>query len=48
MELFLQADTSSLGYQIGYRIGSWLPFVLLAILLFFMIRSIRRQQKKGN
>lgn len=26
-------DTTDIGYQIGYQIGSWLPFLILAILL---------------
>jgi hypothetical protein len=32
----LQVDTTASGYQIGYQIGSWLPFLVLATLLLFL------------
>ncbi|KGE88952.1 MAG: hypothetical protein ACE362_23205 [Phaeodactylibacter xiamenensis] len=41
-------DTTSSGYQIGYEIGSWLPFIILFTLaLMVIIRSFRLSQKKG-
>ena len=40
----LQADTTSAGYQIGYQIGSWLPFLVLAgILLFLTYRNWKKR-----
>lgn len=39
----VQVDTSSAGYKIGYQIGSWLPFILLAaILIFLTVRAVRK------
>jgi hypothetical protein len=41
-------DTTSSDYQIGYEIGSWLPFIILFTLaLMVIIRSFRLSQKKG-
>lgn len=35
-------DTTSQGYQIGYEIGSWLPFIIIFTLaLMVIIRSYR-------
>ena len=36
--ILLQADTSDVGYRIGYQVGSWLPFILLAVVAFLIIR----------
>jgi hypothetical protein len=30
--MLLQVDTTSVGYQIGYQIGSWLPFVVVIVI----------------
>ena len=39
----VQVDTSSAGYKVGYQIGSWLPFILLAaILIFLTVRAVRK------
>ncbi|MBV6652374.1 MAG: hypothetical protein KI786_01370 [Mameliella sp.] len=41
-------DTTSAGYQIGYKIGSWLPFVIIFVLaLMVIIRTYRLSQKNG-
>ncbi len=37
-------DTTSTGYQIGYEIGSWLPFFVLAGLFLLMLRAVWRNQ----
>jgi hypothetical protein len=42
----LQAATDSAAYKIGYTVGSWLPFVLLAVLLTVMILSLRKRRSK--
>lgn len=44
--LLLQAAADSSAYKLGYKIGSWLPFVLLALLLTVMILSIRKRRSK--
>ncbi len=39
-------DTTDAGYQIGYQIGSWLPFIIIFTLaLMVIIRSYRLSQK---
>jgi hypothetical protein len=38
-------DTTSQGYQIGYQIGSWLPFVILAGLFIGMLSMLMRKNK---
>jgi hypothetical protein len=47
MHLLLQADvltdTTALGYRIGYSIGSWLPFLLIAGLALLIILRRYRQ-----
>ncbi|MEQ8702728.1 MAG: hypothetical protein RIC19_02350 [Phaeodactylibacter sp.] len=41
-------DTTSAAYQIGYQIGSWLPFVIIFVLaLLVIIRTYRLSQKNG-
>lgn len=35
------ADTTSVSYQIGYKIGSWLPFVVVAVLAILIINKTR-------
>lgn len=35
--MLIQVDTTSIGYQIGYQIGSWLPFVLVVVIFAFII-----------
>jgi len=41
-------DTTSAGYQIGYEIGNWLPFIIIFTLaLMVVIRSYRLSQKNG-
>ncbi len=41
------ADTTSAGYKIGYQIGSWLPFVILAGLMIALIIQASRNSTKG-
>ena len=40
-----QVDTSDIRYKVGYEIGSWLPFVLLAGLFIFMLVMARRRSE---
>lgn len=41
-------DTTSADYQIGYQIGTWLPFIIIFTLaLMVIIRSYRLSQKDG-
>lgn len=42
-------DTTSSAYQLGYQIGSWLPFILLIILaMMVIIRSYRLSADKQH
>jgi hypothetical protein len=34
---FIQADTTAVGYRIGYTIGSWLPFIIVGIIAIMVI-----------
>lgn len=44
LNLFAQEpDTASLGYQVGYHIGSWLPFSIIALLAVLIILKSSRQ-----
>lgn len=36
--IFLQVDTTAIGYKIGHEIGSWLPFVIIVILALLVWR----------
>ncbi|MCB9284993.1 MAG: hypothetical protein H6563_13025 [Lewinellaceae bacterium] len=41
-----QADTTDIGYKIGYQIGGWLPFIVLAfILILLTYRNWKRRSK---
>jgi hypothetical protein len=40
--LQVAADSTSFGYKIGYQIGSWVPFVFIAVLVFAILRKQRR------
>ncbi len=47
--LFLQemVDTTSYGYRLGYKIGTWLPvIVLITLYLLMLYASFRRKRKK--
>lgn len=39
---FVQVDTTSVGYKIGYEIGSWLPFLIIITLLLLVMFRARR------
>lgn len=41
-----QVDTTAIGYRIGYSIGSWLPFVIIAILALVIILKGYRHGKE--
>jgi hypothetical protein len=42
-------DTTTQGYQIGYKIGSWLPFIIIFTLaLMVIIRSYRLSRKDNS
>lgn len=40
------ADTSSFGYKAGYHIGSWLPFLIIVILVVLIIRKSGGQSRE--
>lgn len=44
--LSAQADTTDIRYKIGYEIGSWLPFIILAGLFIFMLVVARRRSEE--
>lgn len=46
MNFLLQAAADSSAYKIGYKVGSWLPFILLALILTVMIISLARRGRK--
>lgn len=37
MVFFLQTDTTDIQYKIGYQLGSWLPFILIAVVALAII-----------
>ena len=43
--LSAQVDTTDARYKIGYEIGSWLPFVILAGLFILMLVMARRRSE---
>lgn len=46
VHLFAQdTDTTSLGYQIGYHIGSWLPFSIIILLALLILLKSSRQRR---
>jgi hypothetical protein len=45
-DVLLQAAADSSAYKLGYNIGSWLPFVLLGLVLTAMILSLRKRRSK--
>jgi len=46
--LFQEVDTTSAQYKIGYEIGSWLPFIILAAVFIWMsIAAYRRGRRAG-
>jgi hypothetical protein len=47
MRRLLQAAVDSTQYKLGYKIGVWIPFILLGIALTVMILVIRKKNK-GN
>jgi hypothetical protein len=38
-------DTSGFGYRIGYEIGSWLPFLIIVVLMLLIIRKMAQQRQ---
>ena len=40
-----EADTTSLGYQVGYHIGSWLPFSIIVLLALLVLLKSSRQKR---
>ena len=44
--LFLQVDTTSVGYKVGLQIGSWLPFLVIAIIALLII--VKGYRHKGE
>ncbi|MBV6428838.1 MAG: hypothetical protein KIPDCIKN_03375 [Haliscomenobacter sp.] len=43
---FLQVDTTSVGYKVGLQIGSWLPFLVIAIIALLII--VKGYRHKGE
>ena len=48
MILSAQADTTDVRYKIGYEIGSWLPFVILAGLFILMLVRARQRSERSE
>lgn len=46
--IFQQVDTTSTGYKIGYEIGSWLPFIILAAAFIWMAVAAYRRSRRNN
>jgi lipopolysaccharide export LptBFGC system permease protein LptF len=44
--LFQEVDTTSAQYKIGYEIGSWLPFIILAVIFIWMSVAAYRRSKR--
>ena len=45
--LLAQVDTTSASYKIGYKIGTWLPFIILASLFIYMaVKAARRSREQ--
>lgn len=42
---FLQIDTTSTSYTIGYYVGSWLPFGFLVLMGLLVMWLIGRKRK---
>ncbi|MCU0394603.1 MAG: cytochrome c-type biogenesis protein CcmH [Chitinophagaceae bacterium] len=42
---FLQIDTTSTSYKIGYHVGSWLPFAFLVLMGLLVMWMIGRRRK---
>ncbi|MCB0564623.1 MAG: hypothetical protein KDD01_09645 [Phaeodactylibacter sp.] len=40
-----EADTAGLGYQVGYHIGSWLPFSIIVLLALLVLLKSSRQKR---
>ncbi|MCB0558310.1 MAG: hypothetical protein H6573_05985 [Lewinellaceae bacterium] len=40
-----EADTTSLGYQVGYHIGNWLPFSIIVLLTLLVLLKSSRQKR---
>jgi hypothetical protein len=41
-------DTTGLQYRIGYQLGSWLPFIIIALMMALVtIRGIRISRQKN-
>lgn len=38
-------DTTDTGYQIGYQIGSWLPFLIIITLVLMVMYRARKLSK---
>ena len=43
-----QVDTTDAGYQLGYKIGSWLPLIFLTGLFIFMLVMARKRSEKND
>lgn len=42
--ILLEADTTGIQYKIGYQIGSWLPFILIAaVALAIILKGFRHK-----
>ncbi len=41
----MAVDTSGWEYKIGYEIGSWLPFIILAVIFVFLVYRISKDSR---
>ncbi|HSK11594.1 MAG TPA: hypothetical protein VK907_00185 [Phnomibacter sp.] len=47
MQIFLDIPDSlqgDIGYKVGYYFGAWLPFLLLVLVAFIVIRAGQRRK----
>ncbi len=45
--LLLQVDTTDAGYKIGYKIGQWLPMlILMAAFIWLSVAAYRRSRNE--
>lgn len=48
MKGLLQVVSDSASYKLGYQVGSWIPFALLAILLTIIILVLRKRRSGSS
>ncbi len=48
MLILFQADTTSVGYKVGYEIGTWLPVLILSALFIWMLLKALKRNKTNS